>query len=257
MPALNTTHADKRSSRSRECQSTASSRSQTRGKIEPGIDCPLLHSSDHLPLFLSTKMRPLKRWQCCMNAVIFLIIVPGLMAVCDERYSDHDGADYRGCQMKTRSGLFCQHWDAQVPHGHKFTPDKYPELQHNYCRNPDGSETIWCYTSSDTKLWEYCDPLMEAVGVQCFQYGVEYQGTGGPYDFSNLVGFHSASDHLQCQQLCKGTPSCEYFTFFKFAGGGMCHLKSSYALAAKVRVAFCSSSQPSHLSTASEDFCLQ
>ena len=99
-----------------------------------------------------------------MNALIFLIIVHGLMAVRDKRYSDHDGANYRGSQMK-RSDLFCLHWDAQVPHGHRFTPDKYPKLQHDYCRNLGGSETMGCHTSSDTKLWGYCDLLLEAVGV--------------------------------------------------------------------------------------------
>ena len=29
----------------------------------------------------------------------------------------------------------------------------------NYCRNPDGEPTIWCYTTDSRKRWEFCDPL--------------------------------------------------------------------------------------------------
>ena len=29
---------------------------------------------------------------------------------------------------------------------------------HNYCRNPDGEPSIWCYTMESTR-WSYCDPL--------------------------------------------------------------------------------------------------
>jgi integrin beta 3 len=29
----------------------------------------------------------------------------------------------------------------------------------NYCRNPDGEATIWCYTVDSKKRWEYCEPI--------------------------------------------------------------------------------------------------
>lgn len=29
----------------------------------------------------------------------------------------------------------------------------------NYCRNPDGGKTIWCFTTDPKKRWEYCLPL--------------------------------------------------------------------------------------------------
>ena len=64
-----------------------------------------------------------------------------------------DGADYRGEQNKTKSGIICQNWDAQYPHKHTRTPDKYPDadLKDNFCRNPDGERGIWCYTTDRKK----------------------------------------------------------------------------------------------------------
>ena len=29
----------------------------------------------------------------------------------------------------------------------------------DYCRNPDGDKTIWCYTEDTDKLFGYCEPL--------------------------------------------------------------------------------------------------
>ena len=67
-----------------------------------------------------------------------------------------NGADYRGCQTKTRSGHTCQQWFKQTPHKHSYS-GKLGD-QSNYCRNPGGSDSIWCYTTNGTKRWEYCDP---------------------------------------------------------------------------------------------------
>ncbi|XP_009706844.1 PREDICTED: hepatocyte growth factor-like protein, partial [Cariama cristata] len=64
------------------------------------------------------------------------------------------GEGYRGRVNVTVSGIPCQRWDAQTPHRHHFTPNKYPckDLQENYCRNPDGSEAPWCFTARPTIL---------------------------------------------------------------------------------------------------------
>jgi len=71
-----------------------------------------------------------------------------------------DGSDYRGCKSTTKSGYQCMAWTSQSPHSHTRTPSNYPAsgLTSNYCRNPDGSSTIWCYTTSSSKRWEACDP---------------------------------------------------------------------------------------------------
>uniref|UniRef100_A0A9J8AZV4 Macrophage stimulating 1 n=1 Tax=Cyprinus carpio carpio TaxID=630221 RepID=A0A9J8AZV4_CYPCA len=59
------------------------------------------------------------------------------------------GEDYRGKVNETTSGIPCQRWDAQKPHEHPFSPKTYEckGLEQNYCRNPDGSEAPWCFTS--------------------------------------------------------------------------------------------------------------
>jgi len=86
-------------------------------------------------------------------------------AQCDETLSGSKGSGYRGCQMKTKSGLTCQSWSSQTPHKHSRTPSKRPGsgLVFNYCRNPDGEKTIWCYTTDPEKRWEYCDPISPAA----------------------------------------------------------------------------------------------
>jgi hypothetical protein len=42
-----------------------------------------------------------------------------------------------------------------------MTPDAYPGygLEANFCRNPDASNTIWCYTNDPDTSWDYCDPI--------------------------------------------------------------------------------------------------
>jgi len=81
---------------------------------------------------------------------------------CNERLTGSKDSGYRGCQTVTRSGRTCQKWNSQSPHEHSRTPGKYPKSglgDHNYCRNPDGEDTIWCYTTDKNERWEYCHPI--------------------------------------------------------------------------------------------------
>uniref|UniRef100_A0A667X0W7 Macrophage stimulating 1 n=1 Tax=Myripristis murdjan TaxID=586833 RepID=A0A667X0W7_9TELE len=68
------------------------------------------------------------------------------------------GEDYRGKVNETTSGIPCQRWDAQEPHEHPFYPNTYEckGLEENYCRNPDGSEAPWCFTSEPTMRTAFC-----------------------------------------------------------------------------------------------------
>merc|ERR1719235_2308334 len=72
-----------------------------------------------------------------------------------------NGQDYIGCQYQTESGRVCQTWTAQTPQEHGYVPDWYPEAHlgdHNFCRNPDGDSTIWCFTTDPTLRWDFCSP---------------------------------------------------------------------------------------------------
>lgn len=62
------------------------------------------------------------------------------------------GYDYTGNVSITQSGRTCQTWNSQTPHPHPHT-----SLPENYCRNPDGELTPWCYTSDPNKRFELCN----------------------------------------------------------------------------------------------------
>ena len=80
------------------------------------------------------------------------------------------GDGYVGFQNKTRDGLTCQNWTEQTPHKHTISTSDKGIGNHNYCRNPDGEDTIWCYTTDSKTRWGYCDPLgytQEAIENAC------------------------------------------------------------------------------------------
>ncbi|XP_063674201.1 plasminogen-like isoform X2 [Bolinopsis microptera] len=73
--------------------------------------------------------------------------------------ADNDGSEYRGTRSFTVSGRECQEWDSQSPNK-QSVGSKYPNsgLQKNFCRNPDGEPSPWCYNGEGTvPRWELCD----------------------------------------------------------------------------------------------------
>merc|ERR1719243_570980 len=64
-------------------------------------------------------------------------------------YEESDkGESYKGLATSTTSGRTCQNWLKDMPHTIGIEPSSGNGLgNHNYCRNPDGSEDKpWCYT---------------------------------------------------------------------------------------------------------------
>ncbi|CAH2275686.1 hepatocyte growth factor [Pelobates cultripes] len=93
------------------------------------------------------------------------------------------GEGYRGTISTTYNGIQCQRWDSQFPHQHNFTPEHYKckNLSENYCRNPDGSESPWCFTTDPNTRIGHCSqiPKCEASNLQECYYGNgdTYKGT--------------------------------------------------------------------------------
>ncbi|XP_035694211.1 uncharacterized protein LOC118428295 [Branchiostoma floridae] len=77
-----------------------------------------------------------------------------------------NGASYRGTWSVTNSARLCQAWGSQTPHRHANTPARKPGngLDKNYCRNPDGESSVWCYTTDPGRRWELC-PVRKCEAV--------------------------------------------------------------------------------------------
>ncbi|XP_033063552.1 hepatocyte growth factor-like protein isoform X10 [Trachypithecus francoisi] len=112
-----------------------------------------------------------------------------------------NGEDYRGAVDRTESGRECQRWDLQHPHQHPFEPGKFLDqgLDDNYCRNPDGSERPWCYTTDPQLEREFCD----LPRCDC------YHGTGEQYRGT----VSKTRKGVQCQRWSAETPHKPQFTF--------------------------------------------
>ena len=87
----------------------------------------------------------------------------------------NDNIDYRGSIATTTSGKNCQKWSEQTPHLHTRTPERYPNAglgDHNYCRNPDGEDGAWCYTTDENSRWELCEipscPMTKATTITVY-----------------------------------------------------------------------------------------
>ncbi|KAM6936841.1 hepatocyte growth factor [Xenentodon cancila] len=94
------------------------------------------------------------------------------------------GENYRGTVDMTRAGLTCQRWDSQHPHNHTFIPQAYPckDLRENYCRNPDGQESPWCFTTDPRIRTMSCTNIPQCNAqnrpvTDCYEsFGENYQG---------------------------------------------------------------------------------
>ncbi|KAG8005603.1 Hepatocyte growth factor [Nibea albiflora] len=95
------------------------------------------------------------------------------------------GTDYRGTMNVTPEGVTCQRWDSQFPHNHSFLPQNFKckDLRENYCRNPDGADYPWCFTTDPNQRIANCThiPRCDAEATQkieCYEdNGESYRGT--------------------------------------------------------------------------------
>uniref|UniRef100_A0A8C7XYQ0 Macrophage stimulating 1 n=1 Tax=Oryzias sinensis TaxID=183150 RepID=A0A8C7XYQ0_9TELE len=112
------------------------------------------------------------------------------------------GEDYRGKVNETLSGIPCQRWNAQFPHEHPFHPNIYEckGLEENYCRNPDGSEAPWCFTSAPEMRTALCLQIKrcedDIEAEDCYQEnGKNYRGI-----------VHKTRKGVTCQRWNVNTP---------------------------------------------------
>jgi len=59
----------------------------------------------------------------------------------------------------TTCGVPCQRWDVDTPHATYRSSDP-DDIASNYCRDPYGNGTPWCYTIDASLRWEFC-PIVE------------------------------------------------------------------------------------------------
>ena len=106
---------------------------------------------------------------------------------CDETMYGARGAGYRGCQSVTRSGLTCQSWSKQTPHAHAFDEADSVANAKNHCRNPDGGDSIWCYTTDKNVRFDYCDPRPVGWDYFCAHEGEELCECSSKNDGATVV----------------------------------------------------------------------
>ncbi|XP_019737589.1 hyaluronan-binding protein 2-like isoform X2 [Hippocampus comes] len=76
---------------------------------------------------------------------------------------DDDGESYRGTVSETVNGNECLYWNSHFILKNGVDPfnsfeDSDGLGPHNFCRNPDGDLTPWCFFRRGQKLlWNYCD----------------------------------------------------------------------------------------------------
>ncbi|KAM8797748.1 kremen protein 1 [Eudromia elegans] len=131
-----------------------------------------------------------------------------------------NGADYRGTQNQTAqyAGKPCLFWNETFEH--PYNTLKYPNGEgglgeHNYCRNPDGDVSPWCYVAEheDGVYWKYCEiPSCRMPGnLGCFKDHGEPPPLTGTTETSNKLTIQTCISSCRRQQ-------------FKFAG-----MESGYA----------------------------
>ncbi|XP_066275219.1 plasminogen-like [Branchiostoma lanceolatum] len=147
---------------------------------------------------------PLIKWMYCDDVI-----------ACDVKpthcfFASDNGSSYAG-HINRAGDRVCQRWDSKSPHSHPHTPQAHPDagLEENFCRNPDNKERPWCYTTDESRRWDYCnvtecvDPTRESTvcSVASFYTCRTTNGTRcGSWESNNIA--------CQCDQDCSFFGDC-------------------------------------------------
>jgi len=145
-----------------------------------------------------------------------------------ECYVLSNGNDYRGMQDHTFSGIPCQAWASQSPHTHTITANLYPDsgLDGNYCRNPDNSNFVWCYTTDPNVRWQTCalaPPQQYCTPSPC-----------NPVTTCNNQGFCLSDQSCSCYPQFYGTYCDKPITSNGLSDGGLAGVIVGWLLAVPV-----------------------
>ena len=86
-----------------------------------------------------------------------------------ECYVMEYGADYRGYKSIAEDGSTCLNWTITTSYRYTLNPMDYPDAglgDHNYCRNPVGDPSTWCYVT-ENGFWAYCN--INNPNLECTQ----------------------------------------------------------------------------------------
>ncbi|XP_062980539.1 plasminogen [Elgaria multicarinata webbii] len=199
-----------------QCQAWASQEPHSHGYIpsnfpEKNLMSNYCRNPDGEPRPWCFTISPTKRWEFCN---IPRCTSPPPDPTPGRQCLAGRGEDYRGTVALTASGERCQPWAAQAPHKHARTPENYPckNLEENYCRNPDGETSPWCYTTNPKKRWEYCNisscdaavvtAAAPVIPVQTIMIEDCYRGTGSDYRGTTVLTVSGK----KCQAWSSMTP---------------------------------------------------
>jgi len=161
---------------------------------------------------------------------------------CSECCLTPDCSDYRGTKATTASGRKCQPWKSDSPHynAHRAkmigltTRSGLYELSENFCRNPTGHSTAWCYTMDPYKKWEECDipkcsdaeaPEARAITAACskkpycglsiwsdYPCDVNSDNNYGCKNDANVAGAVFKPSFGYCWRSCDEGPRCAKYS---------------------------------------------
>ncbi|XP_039209378.1 hepatocyte growth factor isoform X6 [Crotalus tigris] len=150
---------------------------------DKGFDDNYCRNPDGKPRPWCYTLDPNTPWEFCSIKTCAQNVVRSSLAVIETTECiQGQGEGYRGTVNTIWSGIECQRWDSQVPHQHNFTRENFKckDLRENYCRNPDGAEVPWCFTTNPNIRIGDCSQIPKcntSTEKDCFRgNGTNYMG---------------------------------------------------------------------------------